>query len=371
MFYPFQEETTMLSNWDAVEDPWAAPTVSVPSSHPLNRPLPVVPGWDGPTEGVRRLILTHGIPSEAMPQERSRKWGHKRVADSTIEKTHELLLLARPAASATLSLHRAYTRWRRANGLDTETPGRCLAIFGSYLVEAELAFTTCATYVRTLLSLGRKEADGRAGCEWYVVQDILRALDLSAAKETPDHAIDIDEERAKFIIDSIREPDVQFAVWAMCTIGGRISDLNNFGEGQVFFRRTSTPQMFSVDFRVTKIGRTQCEKYSVTLPVWLPWNEKWNVLLASRKPFPADTDRVNRILHAAGFKETSYSFRRLFVNRIVDRFTEKGITEWCRVIEFTGHQQARMAKGTYKIPDAQRQLKKVGPKKNEGDWVFD
>ena len=55
----------MLFHWDAVEDPWAYRTQSIPSSHSgLKRPIPAVPGPTvGPTEGVRRLVLTHGIPS--------------------------------------------------------------------------------------------------------------------------------------------------------------------------------------------------------------------------------------------------------------------------------------------------------------------
>ena len=365
---PFQEFLkTMQNNWDIAASPWAV--IGTPEPAP-KRPRDDAPAAV-PSTGLDRLNLTNGIPSEAMPLERQRKWGHARVTEATMQQTHALMLKGRPSASATLSLMRAYTRWRRANGYDLETPGRSLAIFGGYLVEATLKYTTCASYVRTVLSIVQKESQGRTGCEWHVVGDVLKGIDLFAAAEVPDHALDIDEERAQWIIDRIESADVQFTVWAMCTIGGRVSDLNNFGGGQMFLRRTTSPPMFSVDFRVTKVGRTQCEKYSVTLPVWLPWKERWNEFLTSSRPFPADTDRFNKILHKAGFAETSYSFRRLFINRIIDRFTEKGMTEWCQVIELTGHQQVRMAKGTYKIPDAQRQLTKVGPRKPEKAWVFD
>lgn len=364
----------MQSYWMGISSSWAGRLDPEPNrieKRTRNDHGPLVLEGCNPTERPLSLNLTFGLPSQAMPAARTRAWGHHRVTDATIEKTHELMLKGRPGASATLSLMRAYCRWRRANDLDSEAPGRALGVFGAYLAEAGLKMTTCASYVRSVLAITRKDNEGKMGCEWNVVNDVLKGLDLSAAAEEPDHAIDIGEDRAQEIIDVIRELDVQFSLWAMCTIGGRMEDLNNLGGGQLFLRRTSTPMMMSVDFRITKAGRTQVEKYSVTLPVWLPWKETWNVFLEAGTPFTANADRVNRVLHAAGYNETTYSFRRLFINRIVDRFTDRGVTEWCKVIEITGHQQARVVKGTYKIPDAQRQLKKVGPKKGEKTWVFE
>ena len=133
-------------------------------------------------------------------------------------------------------------------------------------------------------------------------------------------------------------------------MGARVADLNRLESVQFVVKGN----VVYVDFRVTKSARTAAEAFSVELPTWIPFNPIWTAMAKEPKPFTANCDRVNRVLHGAGYTETSYSFRRLFVNRLIDRFTEKGITEWSKVIQLTGHQQAKNVRGHYKIPGAER-----------------
>ena len=92
-----------------------------------------------------------------------------------------------------------------------------------------------------------------------------------------------------------------------------------------------------VEFKVTKVATTSKERYNIDLPIWVPFQTEWNDLLSRDKPVSASCDRINKLLHSIGYLETTYSFRRLFINRIIDRFTEDDIVDWLKVIQLTGH----------------------------------
>jgi len=315
---------------------------------------------------VGPLRLYHGFVMEAMPQARKRGWDHGLVTEETLRRAEEIMLAGKPATSQNLSLYRAFDRWRTRSPLVWNAPlGQVAAIFGAYLDEAGLKASTCACYVRTILGFLHRE-NVILPPQWHVAQDFLRGMDLKAAAEKVEHAPDITEERAAYIISSIEEAhDVAFALWAMCMAGGRVADLLRLGVGQ--FKVSPDGKRVAVDFFVTKSSRTQNERYSicvqhaelgatkhaVSFDTWIPFQERWRSFLFQAKPFTADVNRVNRVLDKFG-NETTYSFRRLFVNRVIDRFTEDGVTQWCNVIEVTGHQQKTNAKASYKTPATQR-----------------
>jgi len=173
--------------------------------------------------------------------------------------------------------------------------------------------------------------------------DILRGLDRHASRQSRDHAIDIDETRALVILSSIQAPDVAFVIWLMCVCGARVADIARLTPEQIQLRG---PRLF-IHFRETKTVMRPIDQYSVELDVWIPFKEEWRPYLERRIVGP-NCDRVNKVLHGAGYEETTYSFRRLFVNRVIHRFTEGGVTDWLRVIELTGHRKPATAKGLYK-----------------------
>jgi len=281
----------------------------------------------------------------------------------TFRKTEQIMLEGRPSTGDYLSTYRAFCKWRTARGMAMYSPGRAVAIFGTYLCDAELKYSTIGTYMRRVLVFLRRES-WAGPCEWYIAEDLLRGIDLRGAAEEPDHALDINEERAAHIIASIRAADVAFSLWAMCIVGGRNCDLLRLRKDQLTIRGTCV----AVDFRVTKTAREHSERYSyalsygapgetrhhVDLEGWIPFREEWRPFLEQEQPFTADVDRVLRVLHKAGFEETTYSFRRLFINRIIDRFTEDGVTAWCRVVQITGHQQSKNLEASYKTSAAKR-----------------
>ena len=300
-------------------------------------PLPATPS---PT---LRLRLFGGLPDSAMPGERPRCWGQAPVSTTDIERAEALMLAGRPGAPQELSLYRAFQRWRTANFYDQVCHGEVLAIFAGYLANTDLAASTCATYVRQAEGFCRREDQTRPP-RWHLCDTALKGLDLLAAAAGASHAVDISEARAQAIIAMLRAEDVRFALWAMCMCGGRVADLLRLTPAQ--FRLLGNTKLV-VHFMVTKSARTLTEQYSVELPMWLPFEPQWLKFWDGPTLFTADADRINKILHAAGYKETTYSFRRLFVHRIIDRFSEDGIIEWAKVIQLTGHQQEKSVRGHY------------------------
>jgi len=299
------------------------------------------------------LNLHRGLVADAMPKEGKRKWGSRPVDDSTMQRAKEIVLLGQPTGGAQLSLYRSFCRWRCAHIHANTSIGQTLVIFASYLIDAELKASTCATYVRQLETLCKREPPEALPPEWSVVKDCIKGLDLMALKQPRDHAPDISQERAIEIINGIQDEGVAYTVWAMCMCGGRASDLMELDE----FGFTVVGGFVHVHFLKTKTRRRQDEQYSVDLPIWFPlparlqlWSQKARPFVSETKrgSFICDADRINRVLHAAGFEETSYSFRRLFINGIIDRFTENGITNWLKVIELTGHETPKVTKSLYK-----------------------
>ena len=317
--------------------PPASPTHVPPgSNNPLKRPHD--PTWN--------LNLMCGLPASAMPGVGRRMWGHQDMT-GVCSLTERLMLEGCPAASQHQSLYRAFGRWRQANFIVEPAPGQVCALFGGYLLSAGLKASTCVNYVRTVGKFVRQESS-HPSPEWNAMESMIRGLELRAAAEVPNHAVDISEERAKFILESITSLDVQFSLWMLLNVGSRAADLNRLLECQIGISHDRV----AVDFRITKVVRTQKERFSVSLPLWVPFKESWRPFLSQAKPFTADCDRINRILHDAGFSETTYSFRRLFVNRIIDRFTEDDLVNWVKVIEVTGHQQAMTVRGSYRVAQA-------------------
>ena len=288
------------------------------------------------------LSLTGGLPSSEMPKEGRRTWGANVVTQENLDTTERLIVFGRPSSGPGLSLLRAFKKWCDVQLALPSAIGETIAIFGGYLFDAGLKASTCASYVRSVLFLERREP--HVIPKFYIADDVLKGLDKTAASEPRNHAIDIDEDRAREIISAIQKLDVQWTIWVMAMCGARVADLLRLGPGQIVVQGST----LWIHFKVTKTVHEQDKQYSVQLPIWIPFRPEWEPFLSSPTPFTADCDRVDYVLHAAGFPETSYSFRRLFINQVIDRFTESGLTNWISVIEFTGHQQVKTVKGLYK-----------------------
>jgi len=332
----------------------------------MNAPRIGVPMFS--VEETGGLQLMAGIPVVAMPREGKRVWGSKAVSDSTHREAEKLLLEARTNSSQDLSLIRSFDRWR-INYMVDGSMGVILCIFCAYLFEAGLKASTCAAYTRRMLGLCMRQLTGY-GHEYHSTHDAIKAMELRAAMEVPEHAVDVSEERANEILSTVRDENARFTIWMMCMCGARVADLQRLTSSQftIIYGSGEGTNKLKVSFYVTKTGRTQSERRTVTFPIWIPYETQWGQFRGQERHFVLDADALNKKLHAAGYKEeTSYSFRRLFINRIIDVFTDDdGYTDWAKVIEMTGHQQAKNVKGHYQVhlepvkPEGpERKVKKV------------
>jgi len=314
------------------------------------------------------MKLMAGIPIAAMPGEGKRVWGSKEVNQSTHREAEKLLLEARTNSSQDLSLIRSFDRWR-IKYMVGGTMGVILCIFCAYLYEAGLKASTCAAYTRRMLGLCMRQLTG-GGHEYHSAHDAIKGMELRAAKEVPEHAVDVSEERATEILSTVRDENARFTIWMMCMCGARVADLLRLTSAQFMIAYGSGEgnNKLKVSFYVTKTGRTQSERRTVTFPIWIPYETQWGLFREKERPFVLDADAINIRLHGAGYKEeTSYSFRRLFINRVIDIFTDdNGYTDWARVIEMTGHEQKKNVQGHYQVhlepvkpEEPERKVKKV------------
>lgn len=295
------------------------------------------------------LQLQCGLPVKAMPKVGQRKWGETPVTDDTIRNAEELMLLGAPNAAAQLSLYRAFIRWRLK--LERETIlSEALIIFAAYLDGTGLKKTTCVEYVQTAKKMARSAGE-TFGDPSGALEGLLKGLKIKAALEKPEHAVDVSEERINVILSVLQREDVRFVVWLMSNCGARASDLQRLESNQI---RLIGDQL-TILFRVTKTHREPGKAYQVTYTI-KNFDPQWSEFLFRQKPVTCDADAINKVLHKAGFPETTYSFRRFFVQETIDRFTEGGHTDWCRVIELTVHDKDSTVKGHYQrhIDDLER-----------------
>ena len=108
-----------------------------------------------------------------------------------------------------------------------------------------------------------------------------------------------------------------------------------------------------IEFRVTKANRTVADKRHVSFPFFHAIDNEVRDFLNKTHVLPV-CDTVNRVLKAAKLKMvdgrsiTTYSFRRLFDQRVISWYTDAdGCTDWLKVITWSGHKDAKIVSSTY------------------------
>ena len=314
------------------------------------------------------LDLIGGVPARVMPKEGYRKWGEDPMDQPRVKRNaEELILLGAPCASAHLSLYRAFTKWRTTNTPHT-TLAETLVLFAGYLDGTGLKKSTCGQYVRTAKAMSI-HAGEKMGDPSGVVEKVLKGLDLKAALEPPEHAVDITETRLAEILATLEKDEIRFYIWLMAYCGARARDIQRLHSIQLRLEGSR----LTILYRVTKTNREPGCAHQITYEV-RAFEEQWRPFMERPKICRLDSDKqklcdvINKTLHSAGFEETTYSFRRFFVQSTIDRFTKEDHTEWCRVIELTDHKTEKRVKGHYQHhiddqkPDAHVSKAKVGRK---------
>ena len=294
---------------------------------------------------LRSILDTQlGVPVAKLPKSGVRQWGDELVNDRHIERVHAIIVLGAPTASQDLSVYRAFTRWRLSQGLSSVKLGQVLCVFGAYLEAADLKHSTIVSYLISVDKMSVRDGENRNDQGEFRI--FMKGMKLLAANDVPDHALDVSSERIAEILRTVRKERIRFAIWMIATIGARCRDLRRLNKRQIELVGADS---IRIHFKVTKTARDASEGYQVKVDfhAFAPFEAQWLKFLEEEIPFEVKADQINKTLHAAGFPETSYSFRRFFIQATVDRFTNEGHTDWCRVIEVTGHQQAKIPRSTY------------------------
>jgi len=149
----------------------------------------------------------------------------------------------------------------------------------------------------------------------------------------------------------------QLVCWLLITTGGRIQDLMRMKRAQLVFRSLKDVAQLEVHFRYTKNRRSEKTQWvlKIALVDEIPIPNGVVALLKATPEKAAlisvDASNFNKAIDALGpayAEYTSYSFRRLFVHRAIDRFRDDDdYIAWSEVMKLTGHVQVETLRTSY------------------------
>jgi hypothetical protein len=215
------------------------------------------------------------------------------------------------------------------------------------------------TYVEHIERVWRRE--GRIIHKPGILESTKKGMQLRQMEAPTAHAVDIEMADALAIIEAVKKVEVKTSLWMLLNSGARVADQRRLPREAVFVGAG----LLHVDFVVPrKNGRKVEERFTVTLPLTSEPDDEIKAQLALPKPFTASVRTINGVLKAiCPDKEyteeercpTSYSFRRLFVNEVINKFTDDmGIVAWSDVIQLTGHQDSKIPRSSYQQLHAKR-----------------
>ena len=309
------------------QDPWKRP-LPPPSSFPLNE---------------------YGYAPLSAVRKGKRTWEPRVVSLNTMALATELLRMAHPNAPADASVTREFDTFvvlnAKLGSLDI-----LLFLFATDLLLQGLMASTVDTYVCGIL---RCKAHMRDKITGPFVNDIKKILEEIQCHEEVTHAKDIDEALAARML-RLLDGAAQVICFLMIICGARVADLMDMKRCQVVF----LPSMEArISFHVTKNHRSKAAMYSIIVPICaeVP-NGMAKFLSVPDAPLIAlDTNAFNSALHEVGSRYcdlagiTSYSFRRLFVQRNIARFSDpkSHFTDWATVVKLTGHSKIETVRTCY------------------------
>jgi len=310
--------------------------------------------------GGASLEFSGGINVKHMPSEGKMRVPPGEIGAEDLQRVEQVMEKSNTNDSTVLSSVRAYVKFRKANP-SLKAHGRALVCFGAQ--QTKVGGITPGSALNKLNNIvDYIRANGKGIGEWKLLKRFMSGLEIEQAMLGHSHAIDIDTDEEAFqYIRNIRAADVRAALWLMMTCGARVADLLRLQlEGQLAIDIKDA--RLHIEFRVTKNRRKTSEKFAVSFPFVQPPDDEVaeiivNLFKAEEIPLP-DVKRVLSVLKGMCKREnlfvgqkkclTSYSFRRRFDHRIISWYTDDdGITEWLKVIEWTGHKETKALRGSY------------------------
>ena len=290
------------------------------------------------------------------PVKRARTFEARTVPASTLMVALELINEVNPALPAALSNTLEFEKFVALNDRPVGTVSQdfLLLLFAIDIQLQGLGAGTTKTYMRSILGVyGRAQVPikGIYPTQGPCIKDLFKIQELLISHEEVDHAKDMDMETAARIIEALTGP-FQATAWLMLMTGARVADLLRLCRDQFSFEQA----MLKIHFKYTKGRRSEKKAYTLALPYLEEFPIPVSVQYALNVPPQAlvctvSVDDFNNALKALGEQfegYTSYSFRRLFVHRVIERFTnEECMVAWAEVVKLTGHVSIETVRTSY------------------------
>jgi len=191
------------------------------------------------------------------------------------------------------------------------------------------------------------------------VADVFKILELLIAGEEVDHAKDIELPTALEVLQLLTG-QAQVLVWLMMVTGARVKDLLRMKRKQFRFSCIDGAAFLDVHFRYTKNRHTEVRQFVLhiqltdDIPIPRQVLEYFNSLSVESPVIHLGCDALNKTIDTLGpqfTSYTSYSFRRLFVHRAIEKFKDdEGHIAWAEVVKLTGHIRIETLRTSYAKP---------------------
>jgi hypothetical protein len=290
------------------------------------------------------------LPQASLPsgQGRGRTFEVRKVSDKLVELADALLLAVNSDAKSSTSIFETFKSFEKLNPKMSRDV--CLLLFLVDIVSQGIKASSAITYGRQILG-----AISRTGeiLKSPLIGDAFRILDLISADEDTEHAIDISEEDAWWIIGRMRGEQRLLAFLMVCT-GIRCKDQEHILCSDLLFEASGKMTLY---FRWTKNHRRSKERYSIVVQPKEFIPELLDALAAGpqQRLFPRAlaVGELNSALKLAVVDRpelaevTSYSLRRRFIHAIIQEKTEGAVTRWVEVAALTGHYDLEVLRNSY------------------------
>lgn len=263
------------------------------------------------------------------------------VPRETVRTAMYLIDAVNPAGPDALSILRIFEDFRGKNSTVTGDD-ELLLLFAVDLMIQKIKASSVGTYVASIQRM-RKRQD--APIHGPLLKDLKKILAMLQCDDEIDHAVDITEADAHAYLYAL-SGQAQLAAFFLLVAGIRLADGARLTRTQLLWE--ADPPRLSIHYKYTKNRRTVSKQYTATFPVPMrlqdiPALTILNVTPTDKPFITIGTDEFNAACRALGIKEgvTSYSFRRLAIQRFIAQCTEgtgtKKITNWTRAMALSGH----------------------------------
>ena len=313
-------------------------------------PLPTDP-WARAAPLPRSIPMNeYGYPLIVV-QRRQRMWATRPISATLTSLASTLLGMAHPTYAADSAVTREFEQFARTN-VGFGPLDLLLFLFATDLLLQGLKASTVDTYVSGIL---RCRTHANQKITGPFVSDVKKILEEIQCHEDVHHARDIDDAIAMLFL-ALLDGAAQAVCFLMIVCGARVSDLMGMTRAQFKFLPSREVQ---VSFKLTKNHRKKGAQYSIVVPIphgvplslaahFAPGDPSAPLISLATDDFNAALKLVGeRFSNLAGV--TSYSFRRLFIQRNIARFTDPAshLTDWAEVVKLSGHLKIETVRTCY------------------------